>query len=315
MSIALRIRPALYVAVLIVALLVSYAVKLRLQGIFACGSEGYTEHRYLGYCGGAAYGDYDHGAVWFGLEPQISEKVAAADVLFLGNSRVQFGFSTPAVEGWASAGHIQHYLLGFSHDENTLFVTPLLEMLRPRARVYVINVDHFFVDAETGPAAQVLHEPGIRQRFLQKRAWQPVHRRVCDLVPRLCGSEFALYRRVDDGHWVGLGGYRNIKPTSLDGAPANQDKWAAFAIVARKFIDGLHVDRHCVVLTQIPYPHRNVEEARAIATALDMPLLQPTVDDLITFDGSHLNPASAERWSKALLELAAPRINQCLDVR
>ena len=34
-----------------------------------------------------SYGDYDHGAIWFGLEPAADAAAANAQVLFLGNSR------------------------------------------------------------------------------------------------------------------------------------------------------------------------------------------------------------------------------------
>ena len=73
---------------------------MRGAGIFACPATAYGGNHYLGYCQGSAYGDYDHGAVWFGLEPGVREAAAAADVLFLGNSRMQFGFSAPALGQW-----------------------------------------------------------------------------------------------------------------------------------------------------------------------------------------------------------------------
>ena len=65
-------------------------------------------------------------------------------MLFLGNSRLQFAFSTSATADWFSAASARYYLLGFSYFENMIFVEPLLRKIRPRAKVYVINVDDFF---------------------------------------------------------------------------------------------------------------------------------------------------------------------------
>jgi hypothetical protein len=46
--------------------------------------------------------------------------------------------------------------------------------------------------------------------------------------------------------------------------------------------------------------------------ALGSELIAPQVDGLRTFDGSHLDAASAERWSAAFLDAAGPRIRECL---
>jgi len=99
------IRPVLYASILIATLVATYAFKLRTQGIFACPASGYPADGYLGYCNASAYGDYDHGALWFGMEAEAEHHTADADVLFIGNSRMQFGFSSAATSDWfASAG-------------------------------------------------------------------------------------------------------------------------------------------------------------------------------------------------------------------
>ena len=68
-SFALRARPGLYMLLVLAVALVGGAYSLRKYGIFSCQASGYGSDRYLGYCGATSYGDYDHGAMWFGLEP------------------------------------------------------------------------------------------------------------------------------------------------------------------------------------------------------------------------------------------------------
>jgi hypothetical protein len=53
--------------------------------------------------------------------------------------------------------------------------------------------------------------------------------------------------------------------------------------------------------------------AKAIANALGLSLIAPELPGLNTFDGSHLDRPSAERWSQAFLKEASPRIRDCLD--
>jgi hypothetical protein len=43
--------------------------------------------------------------------------------------------------------------------------------------------------------------------------------------------------------------------------------------------------------------------------------IAPSLDGLLTFDGSHLDEPSAERWSAAFFEEAGPRIAKCLAAR
>ena len=61
------VRPVLYIIILVLSICSAYAYKLRTDGIFSCPADGYPSDRYLAYCNTVSYGDYDHGAFWFGL--------------------------------------------------------------------------------------------------------------------------------------------------------------------------------------------------------------------------------------------------------
>lgn len=114
-------------------MVVAFPLQLRWNGIFACPANGYSSDSYLGYCQATAYGDYDKGAFWFGLEPGLREVVAAADVLFLGSSRMQLGFSAPALRDWfLLIVYITIYLdshtrrmLGLSGHSSTILIQKL----------------------------------------------------------------------------------------------------------------------------------------------------------------------------------------------
>ena len=113
-------RPTIYTLLFFVAI-VAYAYQLRTQSIFSCPADGYSADRYLAYCSGTSYADYEHGAFWFDLEPSAQDFARNADVLFLGNSRLQVAFSTAATANWFSAASARYYLLGFGYYENVIF--------------------------------------------------------------------------------------------------------------------------------------------------------------------------------------------------
>jgi hypothetical protein len=305
--------PALFVLLIACSFGGTFVYKLRFDGIFACPASGYGSTAYLSDCTARTYGDYDHGAFWFGLEPQAQRAAAEANVLLVGSSRLQLAFSGTATASWFSAPGIRHYLLGFSHSETVVFVGPVLSKLRPRARVYVINVDRFFDDRVSPPAEQILQGRDILERYKEKRTWQSLHKGLCAALPIACGNAVAMYRTRETGVWQRMGSGRFETKQVSDGQPSNVERWEHYARLGEKFLAQLPVDRDCVILTIVPTVETKRAEAMAIAAKLGYDLLAPQIDGLRTFDGSHLDEASAERWSEAFLREAGPRIRRCVD--
>jgi hypothetical protein len=309
-------RPALYVAILLAVVLAAAIGKRGADGIFACQAGLYAPDRYLAYCDTPGYGDYDHGAVWFGLEPAVQQLAAGADALFLGDSRLQFAFSTQATADWFSSVSARYYLWGFAYRENAVFAEALLDKLRPEARVYVINVDPFFERSETEPARLVLRKSRVEIRYQLKRAWQLVHQRFCGEIPAVCADRYAIFRSRDTGAWKVSGADRFTSGPVSEIEVVNQDAVAGYAASGREFLSRLPAKRECVILTLVPTGAQSsgtkAATAAAIAAALDMNLVAPVLDGLQTFDGIHLDPPSAERWSAAFFQMAAPQILKCL---
>jgi hypothetical protein len=316
---ALRIaasRPTLYLIIILCSILGALAYKLRAESIFACPASGYGSGQYLAYCQTTGYGDYDHGAFWFNLEPEARRAAADADVLFLGNSRMQFALSTEATNQWFSSSSALFYLLGFSFGENFQFEAPLLARLKPRAAVYVINVDRFFdEDLLTAPAEAIrLRSNDMQSSYEEKRRWQVFHKGICTSIPAVCGNQVAFFRARGDGAWQ-LRGSEDFKAGAVaDVAPdaSDIDRRKRAAVVGEDFVSHLPVDRRCVILTITPWAATKTSEARATADALKLDLIAPEIEGLRTLDGDHLDHASAQRWSTAFFDAAGPRIRQCL---
>jgi len=303
-------RPAVYAVVLLVVLTAAFGSKLRLRGVFACPAS-YGGSAYLSDCNATNYGDYDHGAFWFGLEPKALRAAGQASVVVLGNSRTQFAFSSPVTVRWFEQRSIPFYLLGFSHYESVTFVTPILAKVQPRARAYVINADRFFAEWLSPTSHRIVYERDSRARYDEKRFWQRPHKVLCGAVPSVCGRELAVYRDVANGIWF-TSGVLPDEPSGVgDGSPTDVESWPHYIELAKTFVDQLQVDRACVVLTIVPNKQTRRAEAQAIAHALGVAFIAPHVDDLTTFDGSHLNVQSAARWSTAFLAAAGPVLERC----
>jgi len=296
-------------AVMVAAFLFS----LRRDGVFACPPSKYIGDYYLAYCHGKAYGDYDHGAFWFGLEPTARHAAASADVLFIGNSRMQFGFSAPALGHWFDAIGHRYYLLGFSHVENVTFFRPLLRNLHAQPRAYVINLDRFFDDEESLPGHDVMYGTDTRARYVAKRNWQLPHRLICAWQLALCGDQISFYRRRETGEWR-VDGSLGLVPSDMGPElPVDSVRVRQEQVNAERFISSLGVNRRCVFLTYVPWQKNETATAAALALALGFDLVSPKLEHLRTFDGSHLDRESAERFVTAFLEIGGSRLRQCLD--
>ena len=119
-SVLVSRRAGLYSLLVLLAALSGFAYGARTTGLFACQSADSGSDKYIGLCNVTNYGDYDHGAFWFGLEDSAVDAAKQAAVLFIGNSRMQFALSTSALDGWFNSRALQYYLLGFSRPTRVI---------------------------------------------------------------------------------------------------------------------------------------------------------------------------------------------------
>jgi hypothetical protein len=287
-------------------------------GITRCRGDGYSAARYLAYCEATEYRDYEHVALYDGLEPAAIRNLDAADILVIGNSRAQVAFSTDAVDAFAARHGWRLYRLGFGFDEESAFAERLLRRYHLRPRVIIINVDPFFTGAASIVATPLLsggdrlttYAHGLIQRLAQdiQRATCGAHR----LTWATCGEARTIYRSRDDGTWD-ITDYRATRryPAMID--PTRHLDMLPRAIdVARQFLSAADLPSGCVLLTSVPSNFATPELARQIADALALPLILAPLDGLSTFDLSHLDAPSAERWSAGFVAAAAPFIQACM---
>jgi hypothetical protein len=311
-----RSRPGFYIIILLVAVVASSLYQLRADNIFACPASGYTSDRYLSNCGAANYGDYEHGAFWFDLEPAAEKFAASADVLFLGDSRMLLAFSNAATAKWFSSISASFYLLGFYGFENSIFEQALLRKLKPRAEVYIIALGDYFQPTEAPIAKTIMHDAAGRSSYEAKRYLQLIHETICVKLTKVCGGDLAVFRSRQTGMWYMQtekfkGRERQV---SYDGHVYEREIDDAVAI-GQTFLSELTVNPECVIFTVVPGVGTKLAAAGAIASGLGRALVVPDhVDGLQTFDGTHLDHASGERWSDAFFKVAGPQIQKCLEL-
>jgi hypothetical protein len=305
-------RLTIYIAMVLSFVVGTSVYKLRTDTIFACPADGYGSDTYLAYCNAGHYADYEHGAFAFGLEHASMNFARRAEVLFVGNSHMQVAFSTNATSSWFSAASMSYYLMGFSYGENMVFAEYLLPKVEPQAKVYVINVDDFFVRSETPPVKEILHDPNARRLYEDKYLWQRLHMGVCGAIPAICGNDGVVFRSRSTGAFTKRTDVLKTLPVSYDEAP-DMSLIQSSTAAAIEFLSRLPNHGTCVILTTVPTVATKIANAAAIARGVGLPLMTPRyLDGLTTYDGSHLDEQSAQRWSEAFFQMAGLTIRSCL---
>lgn len=284
---------------------------------------------FLAYCASDQYGDYEHGAYYFNLEPEAVANLRNAKVLFLGNSRVQFGFSTDAVKRFFADRSIPFYLMGFGYSDGVRFALDLIEKYDLRPRFLVIDVNPFFTSFLSAPGRDTSEDdkpewlrPLMRlpalSGYLTKTAFNALQPRICQLGPALCDATFrTLYRSAKDGSWV-LDTFVPadspaipLKPKKLvhiDEQPRRED-----LTNAKRLLATVGLPRDCIALTAAPSNALDVEPyATEISRLLGLQLVLPRLDGMAVIDASHLTRRSAERWSAAVMQQIDPLLQPCL---
>lgn len=288
---------------------------------------GYRPDTFLAYAHNASYGDYEHSAIYFGIVPKIHKNIRNAQVIFLGSSHPQLAFSTEATRSFFESRGISTFNLAFGYTEQNIFAEKLLAHVQAAPRVIIINADPFFSGYVSEPAKATL-TGGLKtiSTAILKSSFQKIHRWICPSLPRVCGNtEISYFRSARDGQvslprdadktWAPIHGGAAVQYQTIDGEKWTMPELSPFLAEGERFLQSQSIARQCVVLTWVPdstpSPFDNMDTAAAIASRLGTRFIMPQLDGLVTYDGSHLDSPSAERWSAAFLDQLAPILSEC----
>jgi hypothetical protein len=283
-----------------------------------CQSNGYGDGSFLALCHNERYGDYEHGALYYGVEPGLRSSIRTADVIFLGNSMGQAAFSSKALRDYFDDRNIRFFVMGFGHGELSPFALAVWKKWRPSPKLLVINADPFFGDGISPPAREAMRgRPEFLLRLVLKMLFQRVHRAVCFMPWHACSQrDRGTFRSATNGQWNWIDPRVARRSVPVDPSVARklpQEYVDRAKVLGEPFIADVGVSRDCIVFTATPNSLLNSEEiAEQVAAALQIRLILPAIDGLSTMDGAHLNPASAEIWSSRLIEEMTPTVRQCL---
>ena len=320
----------LYLAVFLAASLIAgvfYRVIVWGGTVMACRHLD-SSGTFLAYCSSPEFAYYEHGAYFYDLEPAAVESLKKADVIFLGSSHEQIGFSTDEVEHYFEEKSLPYYLLGFSYGETHEFAEYLFKKYHLTPKVLVIVADPFFSPGATSPVSTdllardnpVWKTALLWRDYAMKKIFGEAQVAICRHVAWACADELAsFYRRADTGAWV----WRNLlytpnqtmsfpDPSTLPALPADQAMAGKAAAI--EFLKIAHVSPSCVVLTDVPNDLTNAQPfAKEMAELLGADAIFPHLNNLSGVDPGHLSWESAQLWSATFMHALTPVIERCID--
>ena len=271
--------------------------------IYRCDPSLYSDNTFLAYCSDSGYGGYEHGAIYFGLEKDIVANLRSANVLILGSSRAQLGFSSPVAGEYFSNRGLRYFNLGFNYWEADLFARRVIERHDLKPNVVIVNADYFFTNEASPTAKKVLSRTKqVEFEYFLKGWIQRSHQEICirnkfGIGRFLCGRKPALYRSRLNGrtfvaNWPRS--FQNEAPKKREPSEDALVRLIGNAVNFKKFLDARNI---CLVITVIPSTTVSSNPGRIIAAAINVPFILSKVKNLSYFDGNHLDEAGATAWS------------------
>jgi len=286
-----------------------------------CNIRSIQAGEFLAYCENERYSDYEHGAFHYNLEPGSVDAMRRADVLFLGNSRLQLGLDPVLLKESMSAAKLNYFVLGFGYSAQYRFALSLIMRYDLRPKVLVINADPFFDDVLSAPARALLEKDSIEEyvRYSYRKLAQQAKVQVCAKggflhESRVCaGDRLVLLRNRLDGSW-------RMRAQITDGevipsAGLESDAEPLFSLYADnvlrlRAVSG--VEPSCMILLNVPSYSTSLGIAKWLAQETGLIPILPIVTGLKSFDRSHLTSDSSSIWTTAILSAIGPHMTRCV---
>lgn len=262
-------------------------------------------------------GSLDHHVVYNNFH-HAADELRKADVLILGNSRVQHAFANePMLDQFFGARSLRYYVLAFAYGEGSEFPELLIRKYNLHPRWVIVSADPFFGPVLSKMGTKAVADSGFdafKYCFESDAAFE-VERQLHRVVPFLGPAQWVegrpdviAFRSARTGvtHTI-----TTLPPEPLP-AFAGKDAWGSVwepcrvsnAITFKNLIESRGGR---LILTRVP-PDSAMSAERFSGT-LNIPFIDVGLAGLSTFDGSHLDAPSADRFLEAFLRALTPVVD------
>jgi hypothetical protein len=236
-------------------------------------------------------------------------EAAKADIMFAGNSRVQYGIDYGVVTKQLARIGVRPYWLAFPYEERARFLMDVMEAGDLRPKLLILHVDANTFDRDYSRYWDHYRAMGMERASYEDfkiRTRNKVWRAFMRIAP-LRQIQFrtfrpywlrvpSVYRSVKFGDWVvAYPGFLRYKSKLYRPANRKSRSQLGESTRAHEFVEFCRARGTEVIFMTVPNPTSNEEFARRIGHGLGVTVLPIEWGDMSTFDFSHLDPKSARR--------------------
>lgn len=272
------------------------------KGISILGCKLAGPDQFISSCSSPNFGDYEHAALWFGLEREALTNLKAADVIFTGSSRTMFAFSTTEVRSYFAARGLKQFNLGFGYEEQQTFFEKVAIKHHLHPRILVIGIDPYFGNRVSPPAIDVMSgSRDVRVQAWAKKIMSTLQPALCELAN--CSSAPTGFRSIKDGYFSWQGSLfldqQHVRRRQTEPRDVQVNVTLA-AMQAQDYLQRIGMSAACVIL--VPMPTQDIwpkpDPVQKVADAIGAQYIDAdTGDDLTMVDIMHLSYNSAKRFS------------------
>ncbi len=227
-----------------------------------------------------------------------------ADIILIGNSRLQLGIREEFIVPLARERDLRVFSIGSGHAEGVRFAFDVIRKHKLTPKVVVILAGaHAYKGRVSGVARATMEMDRWQAQKLPMEtalSWN-VRYRLHRVIPRVgilnnrITSRYALFRFELTGWWKPALEPQGAYPTSYSDKPENHERILDFVSEVKSY---LGEQGTLLVTGVIPYRNTSYTHLSYFKERLDIPFVNTGLQ-LETSDGSHLNLASAKRFTQA----------------
>lgn len=246
-----------------------------------------------------------------------------ADILIVGDSRAQMGLREDVIVPAAQKLGLRVFSLACGHAERMRFMLEVIRKndLHPKI-VVAVGGEHIWTDGVSGPAARAMAETrwDAWKEWMEARAAWSAQVALHSHLPRIdffdqeLTAGWVVYRSARTGWWRPA-----LQPSGrypVDFSKEDHGGYEYLLPFARAVKEELDARGALLVLSIVPYGDTRSRYLPYLARELGVRSVVPSFDGMVTCDASHLEPESAERYSRLFWNelIALPEVRRRLSL-
>jgi hypothetical protein len=257
----------------------------------------------------------DHDVLYHNFGKSI-ENAKKADILFLGNSRVQLGLDRDLLQSFAKRYRLNYFNMAFANIGSYEFPLMIIRKYNLRPRVIIVNAEDFTGNLDSDYLALYVISQGRLHSalllFLRSAIYKDIlvlHSYAPRWIREMSSATLkkhvynrVIYRSRVTGEWFRAPSSPMPIPITNKNESECKDriKGEAFAN-AKRLKEEISERGAQVVLTLVPHNHSCQKGAEQLAKHIGAPMIGVDWHGLSTIDGSHLTKESSQRFTEEFL--------------